>query len=663
MRVREGEKGDSEGERKKESVELMVILRKRRSATPLRPRPSPCPFPLSHATHQLSFSLSHQPTNQPKIDKHYVKAVSGYSAALSLDPNSAVLFSNRAAAHLKLENYGSALADAGKAIEIDPKYVKAYYRRADAAAGLGRVRDALRDFRTAAKVAPRDPDLQVKLKAAEKEVARLRFEAAIAVPDADAVPVAERVDLASMPVEPSYDGPRMEGDDDKGYTISKKFVEEMVEAFRQQKKVHKRFAFEIVLTAQKILKELPPLVDVPVPRGKHLTVRREFFIFTFSAVKRERGRGHERRDGIKLTFFSLFLQKPLQPPKPGLRRRPRPVLRPPQHLLLGRWPALRLQPLSVQRRLCRPRLFFCRGDFDPFRLQVSLPYEPALGSREPRDRGHEPHLRLRWRGASQVRWFARGPLPRGFLCSSLGARRRREGPGGPRRAVLEGRGHFGRPEADRQVQGAAGRRGECFVVVGVCVWGGGGGERRRKREGRKNSLENSKTQNQKQQLMCELLWSDPGPDPGRQPSKRGVGVAFGPDVTKNFLANNGLDLLVRSHEVKEEGFAVEHDGYCITVFSAPNYVDQMGNLGAFIRFDGGGCESENDEGEGEEGEGASGVEGAEDDDEEKKDMPKKEKKKPMTPQFTTFAASPHPPVRPMAYASTFMGGMGGGFGF
>ena len=153
--------------------------------------------------------------------------------------------------------------------------MKAYYRRADAAAGLGRVRDALRDFRTAAKVAPRDPDLKLKLKQAEKEVARLRFEAAIAVPDADAVPVAERVDLSTMPVEASYDGPRMEGSDEAGYSISRAFVEEMVEAFRQQKKIHKRFAFEIVLGAQKILKELPPLVDVPVPRGKHLTVREE----------------------------------------------------------------------------------------------------------------------------------------------------------------------------------------------------------------------------------------------------------------------------------------------------------------------------------------------------------------------------------------------------
>lgn len=32
-------------------------------------------------------------------------------------------------------------------------------------------------------------------------------------------------------------------------------------------------------------------------------------------------------------------------------------------------------------------------------------------------------------------------------------------------------------------------------------------------------------------LMCDLLWSDPQPFPGRSPNKRGVGVAFGPDVT------------------------------------------------------------------------------------------------------------------------------------
>lgn len=39
-------------------------------------------------------------------------------------------------------------------------------------------------------------------------------------------------------------------------------------------------------------------------------------------------------------------------------------------------------------------------------------------------------------------------------------------------------------------------------------------------------------------------------------------------------------------QVKEEGYEVAHDGHLVTVFSAPNYCDQMGNKGAFVRFNG-----------------------------------------------------------------------------
>jgi serine/threonine-protein phosphatase 5 len=65
-------------------------------------------------------------------------------------------------------------------------------------------------------------------------------------------------------------------------------------------------------------------------------------------------------------------------------------------------------------------------------------------------------------------------------------------------------------------------------------------------------------------LMSDLLWSDPQPFPGKSPSKRGVGFSFGPDITSAFLQKNGLDLLVRSHEVKDEGYLVEHGGKTIT---------------------------------------------------------------------------------------------------
>ena len=106
--------------------------------------------------------------------------------------------------------------------------------------------------------------------------------------------------------------------------------------------------------------------------------------------------------------------------------------------------------------------------------------------------------------------------------------------------------------------------------------------------------------------MCEILWSDPHPLSGRRPSQRGVGIAFGtfipttlhqhihrishtllgPDVSKAFLDDNNLDLLVRSHEVKNQGYEVTHEGRVITVFSAPNYCDSMGNKVRKCLFDG-----------------------------------------------------------------------------
>jgi serine/threonine-protein phosphatase 5 len=80
-------------------------------------------------------------------------------------------------------------------------------------------------------------------------------------------------------------------------------------------------------------------------------------------------------------------------------------------------------------------------------------------------------------------------------------------------------------------------------------------------------------------LMSDILWSDPQKTNGRSPNRRGVSVAFGPDVTHKFLDDNGLELLVRSHETKPEGYEFEADSRLITIFSAPNYCDQMGNKG------------------------------------------------------------------------------------
>ena len=82
--------------------------------------------------------------------------------------------------------------------------------------------------------------------------------------------------------------------------------------------------------------------------------------------------------------------------------------------------------------------------------------------------------------------------------------------------------------------------------------------------------------------MNDILWSDPMDQIGRAPSPRGITKTFGPDITENFLKKENLDLLIRSHQVQIEGYLVQHNGKCITVFSAPNYVGRMGNKGAIV---------------------------------------------------------------------------------
>lgn len=65
-------------------------------------------------------------------------------------------------------------------------------------------------------------------------------------------------------------------------------------------------------------------------------------------------------------------------------------------------------------------------------------------------------------------------------------------------------------------------------------------------------------------LMMEMLWTDPQDEPGRGPSKRGVGLQFGPDITERFCERNGLEAVIRSHEVRMDGYEVQHGGRCIT---------------------------------------------------------------------------------------------------
>jgi serine/threonine-protein phosphatase PP1 catalytic subunit len=89
-------------------------------------------------------------------------------------------------------------------------------------------------------------------------------------------------------------------------------------------------------------------------------------------------------------------------------------------------------------------------------------------------------------------------------------------------------------------------------------------------------------------LVTDLLWSDPNPDgEGFETSERGTSYTFGADVVKTFLEKNNFDLLCRGHQVVADGFEFPFPGdhSTLTVFSAPNYCEEIGNKGAMLKVD------------------------------------------------------------------------------
>jgi len=85
--------------------------------------------------------------------------------------------------------------------------------------------------------------------------------------------------------------------------------------------------------------------------------------------------------------------------------------------------------------------------------------------------------------------------------------------------------------------------------------------------------------------MCDLLWSDPDERVGWGMSPRGAGYTFGQDISEQFNHQNGLDFIVRAHQLVMDGYQWAHEKQVVTIFSAPNYCYRCGNKAALLEVD------------------------------------------------------------------------------
>lgn len=93
-------------------------------------------------------------------------------------------------------------------------------------------------------------------------------------------------------------------------------------------------------------------------------------------------------------------------------------------------------------------------------------------------------------------------------------------------------------------------------------------------------------------LLEDILWADPTEETDMRGfvhrtrgMKRGCSFDFGPDVVEHFVRSNDLDLVVRAHEVVQDGFELFADGRLVTLFSAPNYCGEYDNAAAIMCID------------------------------------------------------------------------------
>ncbi|CAD7964792.1 unnamed protein product [Amoebophrya sp. A120] len=461
----------------------------------------------------------------------------------------AICYSNRAFCHIKMENFGSAIIDAERAVEVDPAYSKSYYRLGCARFALLKYKDAMKAFKSLVRLAPADKDAKLKLKECEKAVQQQKFAAAIATEGT--APISELCEkfVQNLEIEDTYKGPIYPGKDQ----ITSDWVVTFLDYMKEQKVIHKKSAYQMVLDVLKLLKT-------------HTTVQKLEAEDEFTVCGDVHGQYYDL-----LNIFSLN----------GFPSETNPYLFNGDFVDRGSFSIEVILALFAWK-LCYPdKVHLARGNHETRNMNKLYGFEG-----ETRNKFDVQLYNL------FCETFCYLPL-----CHVLNK--------------------------------------EIFIVHGGLFSADNVTIEDLEKEDRIGEPPDSGR-------IVEMLWSDPGPLPGRYPSKRGVGVAFGHDVTDNFLKTNDLSMVVRSHEMKDEGYELEHNGKLCTIFSAPNYCDQMKNKGAFIRY-------------------KVGKENRSKWIEKETEQVKKSNEylRDLSYKVVSFEHVPHPEVRAMRFANPMLGSMMG----
>jgi serine/threonine-protein phosphatase 5 len=113
---------------------------------------------------------------------------------------------------------------------------------------------------------PNDAKAKLQYNECNKIVKRDAFLKAIDVGNAPSA--AEGLDLEHMAVEDSYDGVRL--DMEKG--VTENFIKDMIQRFKDGKKIHKKYVFQIIIAVKDLVHAEPTMVETSIPKGHKLTV-------------------------------------------------------------------------------------------------------------------------------------------------------------------------------------------------------------------------------------------------------------------------------------------------------------------------------------------------------------------------------------------------------